>query len=209
MIAAAAFVLVPAQQAAAQVCSGFPAQQGQYSLGGHWSNSVGLLTDRAGTALGVEASLNRPGNAGVFGVVNLITPDTEGENHAAFGVGASYEIGGFIPAVPEWLSICPVASLTYTQIDGNAHFGVPLGVGFGTTIGVPDGPFTLLGYAIPSFRLVRVALDDINWENRFGVGFGAMARFANAFYVGIEFDRAFVDDADFDFALRGGILFPR
>jgi hypothetical protein len=209
LVAFAAFALVSAQEAAAQVCAGYPAQQGQYSLGARWSNSVGLLSPGTGTALGVEASLNRPGNAGVFGIVNLISPDTDGENHAAFGLGASYEIGGFIPAVPTWLSVCPVASVTYTQVDGNATFGLPLGLGFGATIGVPDAPFNLQAYAIPTFRLVRLGLSDINWDNNFGVGLGAMARFGNAFYVGIEFDRAFVDDANFDFALRGGITLPR
>jgi hypothetical protein len=208
VVAIGALLAYSASEAAAQACAGFPAAQGQFSLGARWSSSVGVLTDGEGTALGVEGSLNRFGRAAVFGVLNLITPDDDGDQHAAVGVGAAYDITDMIPALPTWLNVCPVASVTYTQIDGNARFGIPLGIGFGASIGVPEGPFTLMPYAIPTFRLVRFGLDEINWENNFGIGFGALARF-DMFYVGVEFDRMFVDDADFDIALRGGIRFPR
>jgi hypothetical protein len=205
--AVAAMLAFTAANASAQACAGYPAAQGQFSLGGHWSNSVGLLDGgNTGTALGVEGSLNRLGNAAVFARLNLITPDDD-DRHAAFGLGAAYEIGGFIPAVPTWLRICPVASVTFSQVDGNARFGVPLGLGFGMELPVEN--FALLPYAVPTFRLVNLGLDDIGWEHNFGIGLGVLARLANLLYVGVEFDRNFVDDANFDFAIRGGVLFPR
>jgi hypothetical protein len=185
------------------VCAGFPTAEGQFSVGARFSQPV------VGNTLGVEASLNRPGNAGVFGYVNIISPEGDADRQSVIGIGASYDVGGFIPAIPEFLSVCPLASVTMQRWDGNTYFGIPLGIGFGTEIGLPDGPIVILPYAIPQFTLVQVGLDNVTWDHNFGIGFGAMARFANAFYAGVEFGRAFVEGADFNIAFRGGVTFPR
>jgi hypothetical protein len=201
--AAAAMVLIPTEEAAAQVCAGFPAAQGQYSLGLRYAQPV------VGNTLGIEGSLNRVGNAAVFGNVNLISPEGEADRQTVVGLGAAYEVGTLVPAIPEFISVCPMASVNMSRYDGNTRFSIPLGIGFGTTIGLPDGPIVILPYAIPQFNLVQVGLDNVSWDHNFGIGFGAMARVGPGIYGGVEFGRAFVEGADFDIAFRGGITFPR
>jgi hypothetical protein len=209
IVAAAAAVLlaVPAQEASAQACAGWPAGQGQFSVGPRFAGAA-WTGDDVGGSFGVEAGLNRVGNAAVFGYLDLVSGINAEDRDPVIGFGAAYEVGNLVPALPGWVSVCPVASVAAHRIDGTTYFSVPLGLGFGTEVGAP-GALTVLPYAIPQFQLFQAGLDDITWDHRFGIGFGALARIGNVGYAGVEFNRAFVDGADFDLALRGGITFPR
>ncbi len=208
--AIAAILALPAGEASAQACAGWPAAQGQFSVGARFAAEPWTAAE-LGSSLGVEAGLNRVGNAAVFGYVDLVSREVnEVEDNGrdpVIGLAAAYEIGTLVPALPGWLSACPVASVAMQRIDETTYFSIPLGLGFGTSIEIEG--ITVMPYAIPQFQLFQVGIDDLTWDHQFGIGFGAMARLADMFYAGIEFNRAFVDGAEFDFALRGGITFPR
>jgi hypothetical protein len=208
--ATAAFVLVPAADAAAQACAGYPAAQGQFSLGGRFAAEA-WTGEGVGASFGVEGSLNRLGNAAVFAHLNLVSGigDDDDARDPVVGVGAAYQLAQFIPALPDWLQVCPVASVVLHRVDDTSYFSIPLGLGFGTELAIPDAPVVLMPYAIPQFQLFQIGVDELTWDHRFGIGFGALARLGNVFYVGAEFNRAFVDGASFDAAIRGGITFPR
>lgn len=199
-LAGAAALVFAAAPAAAQVCAGQPTAPGQTSIGARASFPTG------GTQLGIEASRNWNNPLGVFVNLNLLLPDADdADNVAVIGGGFAYEVGGFIPAVPEWLSICPVAAVTVTTGDVTT-FNIPVGVGFGTRIAANG--FEILPFAIPQFVLTRVSIDGVSTSDQnFGIGFGGFAKFSGV-YGGVTLNRVFVDGASTDIAFQGGLVFP-
>jgi hypothetical protein len=203
VIAAAAIALaVSAVPAAAQICSGYPTSPGQTSIGLRASFPTGATT------LGVEASRNWLNPLGAFATVNLLMPDADDEdNVTAVGLGFAYEVTDFLPAVPAWLSVCPVAAVT-VDFGTKTGFTIPLGVGFGTSFGTGEG-FEILPFVIPQFVLTRVSTDGLTTTDNqdFGIGFGAFAKFSGV-YGGVTLGKVFVSNRDVDIAFQGGLTFP-
>jgi hypothetical protein len=202
MIAAAAIALaISAVPAAAQICSGYPTAPGQTSIGLRASFPTG------GTTVGVEASRNWMNPLGAFASVNLLMPEADGaDNVTAVGLGFAYEVTDFLPALPAWLSVCPVAGVT---VDFGTHTGftIPLGVGFGTSFGTAEG-FEILPFVLPQFVLTRISIDDVTFSDQnFGIGFGAFAKFSGV-YGGVTLGKIFVEGTDVDIAFQGGLTFP-
>jgi hypothetical protein len=100
-------LVLTTQAAEAQICSGYPTAPGQTSVGLRASFPTGA------TVIGVEASRNWLNPLGAFATFNLRMPDDDDADSAPlFGVGFAYEVTDFLPAVPQWLSACPLASVT-------------------------------------------------------------------------------------------------
>jgi len=193
---------VPTTQALAQTCAAFPTMAGEGSVGAVVSFPNG------GTGLGVDGSWNWPGPIGIFASFTLERPDEEDvEDLSIFGGGVAYEVGQLIPAVPEWMTLCPVAAVNFSSLDGSTTLAFPLGIGFATPFELtPDG-LMIIPHLMPQFVLTRISASDISVsDHNFGIGFGALARFG-ALYGGASFNRLFVDSADIDWALRAGLTF--
>jgi hypothetical protein len=186
----------------AQVCAGYAAVPGAFSAGANVANVPG------GTSLGLEGSYNYTSPFSSFARFNLVRPEDEGENQSIVGVGVSYEITDFVPIIPTWLEVCPLAAVGLSSVDGTSEFRVPLGVGVGTTIPLIAGTVDLMPFAVPQFVLTRISIDDVSVsDHNFGIGFGALARFSNI-YAGVTADKDFVDASDIDVSFRAGVTFP-
>jgi hypothetical protein len=194
-------LFLAAAPAAAQICSGYPTARGQTSVG------LRASFPTEGTTVGIEASRNWQNPLGVFANLNLLMPDAdEADNVAIGGVGLAYEITEFVPAVPEWLSVCPTAAVTIQGGDATT-FTVPVGVGFGTTIGTAEG-FSILPFVMPQFVMTRVSLDDVTvTDHNFGIGAGVFARFSGV-YGGVTFGRIMASEEDATITFQGGLTFP-
>jgi hypothetical protein len=194
-------LFLAAAPAAAQICSGFPTARGQTSVG------LRASFPTEGTTIGVEASRNWLNPLGVFANLNLLMPDADdADNIAIGGLGFAYEVGDFIPAVPQWLSVCPTAAVTIQGGDATT-FTFPVGLGFGTSIGTPEG-FSILPFVMPQFVTTRVSLDGINTtDHNFGIGAGVFARFGGV-YGGVTFGRIMASEEDATIAFQGGLVFP-
>lgn len=200
--AAGALALIAgAQPAAAQICAAQVTSPGQ--------SSIGLRAGFSdGTSIGVEAARNWNNPLGAFASVDLrLSDDDADRNEPTIGAGLAWEIGDYLPPVPAWLSICPVAALAVSFGDNVTTLNIPLGVGFGTVIGTGEG-FQILPYIMPQFVFVRISTDELTLtDNDFGIGFGAFAKFPGV-YGGITFNRLFETGADIDWTLRAGLTFP-
>jgi hypothetical protein len=198
--AGAAAIATAAAPAAAQVCAGQPTAPGQTSIGARASFPTG------GTQLGIDAGRNWNNPLGVFVSLNLLMPDDdEADNVAVIGGGFAYEVGEFLPPVPAWLSICPVAAVNVTTGDVTT-LNIPLGVGFGMSIAANG--FEILPFVIPQFVITRMSVDDVTVsDNNFGIGFGGFAKFSGV-YGGVTLNRIFVDNTDTDIAFQAGLVFP-
>jgi hypothetical protein len=202
---AAVFGLIAVPEAEAQFCAGYPTMSGQSSLG-----VKAAFPDR-GDIFGVEGSYNMAGPLAVFASFNLLMPADDGHDHdhdnvSIFGGGVAYEVGGFIPAIPAGLSVCPVAAVGFSTDHGATTLTVPVGIGFGTVIGAEG--ISVMPYVMPQFVLTRISARDVDVlsDTNFGIEAGFLARFAN-FYAGVTLNRLFVDHADTDFAIRAGLTF--
>jgi hypothetical protein len=189
-------------QADAQTCAGYPAMPGALAAGASFASPPG------GTSLGVEASYNYAGPMGSFAHFNLVTPEGDGERASIIGAGVSYDIAGFVPAIPTWLSTCPLAAVSVTRVDGTTEFTIPVGVGFGMTIPLVADAIDIMPFAIPQFVLTRLSVEGATVrDHNFGIGFGALARFANI-YAGVTANRDFVEAAEIDLSIRAGLTIP-
>lgn len=187
--------------AAAQVCQGYPTAPGQTGIGLRASFPTG------GTLFGVEAGRNWMNPLGVVANLNLQVPDDDdADNVPVAGVAFAYELAEFVPAIPTWLSVCPVAGISVGFGDAT-EFRVPLGVGFGASYGTPDG-FAIQPFVRPQFVLTRISIDDIDVnDNNFGIAFGAFAKFSGV-YGGVTLGKDFISGSDLDVMIQGGLVFP-
>jgi hypothetical protein len=185
----------------AQVCAGYAAMPGSLSAGANVANPPG------GSSLGMEASYNFTNPLGVFGSFNLVRPEGEA-NHSIIGGGVSYEVTDFVPIVPAWLSVCPLAGVSLSSVNGASTLTMPVGMGFGTTIPILPGAVDVMPFMAPQFVMTRVSVDDVSMtDHNFGIGFGALARVSNL-YAGVTAGKEFVEAADIDVAFRAGVTIP-
>lgn len=197
---AAVFGLVAVSDANAQYCAGFPTAGGQASLG------LRASFPASGDVFGVEGSYNMMGPLAVFGSANLASPANDGDDYGIFGAGVAFDISNMVPPVLPGFSVCPVAAISFSSVDGDTNMRIPLGVGFAADFGTPGGP-TVMPYAIPQFVLMRFGHDGhTDTVNEFGIEAGFLARFGGL-YAGVALNRLFVDQADNDFAVRVGWTF--
>lgn len=195
---AATAALTFAGTASAQICAGFPTMDGQASL----AAVVNFPEDL--DEFGVEGSYNLAGplalNAG------YLRTDAGDATANSFTGGASFDITSMVGPQPASISLCPVASFTYTNFgDDLSAYTVPVGLGFGTSL--PIGATSQLQpYVIPQLVLGRLNLggESSDWENDFGLRGGANVTFGQ-FFVGAEVNTLFVDGSDAVFGVKGGI----
>jgi hypothetical protein len=204
MITAAAgalMLVLAAAPAAAQICSGYPTMPGQTSVGLRASFPTG------GTSIGVEASRNWRNPLGVFANLNLLMPDDdELDNQTVAGLGFAYEVTEMLPAIPQALSVCPVAAVTLQGGDATT-LTFPLGVGFGTSVDVAEG-FAIQPFVMPQFVLTRVSVDNVTVsDHNFGFGAGAFATFGGV-YGGVTLGKIMASGTDVTIAFQGGLLLP-
>jgi hypothetical protein len=199
-LAGAVALVFAAAPASAQVCAGMPTAPGQTSIGARASFPTG------GTQFGIEAGRNWNNPLGVFVNLNLLMPEDDNEdNVAVIGGGFAYEVGDFIPAVPAWLSICPLVAVAVTTGDAT-RFDIPVGVGFGTRIAANG--FEILPFVIPQFVITRVSVDGVTFsDNNFDIGFGGYAKFSGV-YGGVTLNRVFMDETDTAITFHAGLVFP-
>lgn len=194
---AAAAALTFAGTASAQICAGFPTMDGQASL----AAVVNFPEDI--DEFGVEGSYNLAGplalNAGYLRTD--LGSDATVNN---FTVGAAFDITSMVGPQPASISLCPVASFTYSDVsDGGSTSTVPVGLGFGTALPV-GATSSLQPYVIPQIVLSRVNTDGAEWGNEFGLRGGANLTFGQ-FFVGAEVNTLFVEGSDAVFGIKGGI----
>jgi hypothetical protein len=200
---AAAFAFLLPGLAEAQVCAGYASPPGSLAAGAN------IATPTGGSSIGVEASYDFTNPLGVFAGFNLVRPDGEGVNHSILGVGVSYEVTDYVPIVPAWLSVCPVAAVSLSTVEGTSQLTLPLGMGFATTLPIMPGAIDLIPFAVPQFVATRVSVDNVApfTDYNFGIGFGALARMG-PLYGGVTAGKEFVEAADIDLAVRAGLTFP-
>jgi hypothetical protein len=203
ILPAAAFLAFSLPSVAeAQVCAGYPAMPGSFSAGANVAMPTG------GTSLGVEGSYNYNSPFSSFARFNLVRPEGGGDNQSIIGAGVAYEVTDFVPIIPAWLDVCPVAAVSLSSIDGTTQFTVPLGVGFGTTLPLVAGTVDVMPFVVPQFVVTRASVEGVTLsDHNFGIGFGAMARFASL-YAGVTANKDFVDASDVDLAFRAGVTIP-
>lgn len=191
-----------AAPAAAQICAGYPNSPGQTSVGLRASFPTG------GTTIGVEASRNWTNPMAAFVNLNLLMPDDDdADNTPIIGGGLAYEIGDMITAAPAWLSICPVAGVTFMSQNDVTQLTFPLGVGFGMTIATTED-FSINPFVIPQFVLMRVSSDDVSTSSSdFGLGAGGIIKFRGV-YGTVTLGKVFADDRDTEITIAGGLTFP-
>lgn len=192
-VLALAVAAVPVQ---AQYCAGYPTVAGQTSIGG----IVGF--PEGGLSLGVEANVNLAGPLAFTGNFNLLVPDEDGADRLnVFGAGVAYEMGQVLPVTG--LSVCPVAAVSVTPVDGLTTLEFPLGLGFATAFGAEG--MNLVAHAMPQFVLFRVG--DEPFEHNFRISAGLTGIFG-PLYAGAQLGRPFTEGADITFAVRGGAIIP-
>jgi hypothetical protein len=174
--AAAAAVLVMAGSAGAQVCAGFPTNDGQGTLGG-LANFAGDVDQ-----YGAEGSVNLMGplavNAGF-----LYSKDGEDELNTFRG-GLALDISSFVSAMLPGISVCPNVRADYSSEDGATRYTVPIGLGLGATLPMGGPDMTLTPYVIPALVWQRFELGVLDEsETNFGVRGGADLNF-DRFFLG-------------------------
>jgi hypothetical protein len=197
-VAAVAF----AQAAEAQVCAGFPSSERGFYFGGRYDF---LPADVS--SLGVEAAYNAAGPLSVFGGLNVLSHEHDGETDTVnqFRVGTAFELASLGAMIGPRFSTCPTVEARWMSEDGSTLMEIPVGLGIGVDLGTPGGP-AISAYAQPQFVFFRFT-DDVlptDTENKFAVVGGAMVGFGQI-VVGGEVRNIFDDNADPTFGIRVGI----
>lgn len=211
--------------AGAQVCAGFPTDNGQTSL------SIAANFPENADQFGAELSANVPGPLAVFGGYTRTTlSDSTGQHANTFSAGAALDIGQqFQGAFPLALSACPVASANLTQLEGVDVWRVPVGVGLGGRIAVgPPGTLELMPFVMPQLVWTRVDYEENARSNGglFGSLFGSpdeptpqdseetnlalrsgLLLGAGRFYFGAEFNNILNDRVDPVLGVKAGVRF--
>lgn len=184
--AVALFLALPAA-AAAQACTGWGTQPGQYAIG------AGITSYSNATEYRVETQANLPGAlaSGVY----LGAVDLDGIDENAFVVGGrlTYDI----PRDAYWL--CPLAGLRYERLSDEfegltesiSSLLVPLGLGVGTMLPAGDSAI-LLPYLQGGLMYGRVSASVDGSLNGNGVGFAGSDSDVGYFVqigTGVDFGR--------------------
>jgi hypothetical protein len=200
-LAAAVTLLATANEAASQVCIGFPTARGQTAA------ALTLGFPAGGNDIGVEVGHHRQGGVSAFGGVTLSRPD-EGDGVTSIGAGAAFSVPELRAALPVGLFSCPVVSVAVATGGGAGAdnvVSVPLGLGLGTI--VPLGPtMTLSPYAVPQIRWRseggETRTDPLVEAGAILVGFAGPR-----IYVGGTINRIFVEEAASVFGIKAGLIF--
>ncbi|HVG43121.1 MAG TPA: hypothetical protein VM890_00270 [Longimicrobium sp.] len=212
-IAAAVAALMVAGSASAQVCAGFPTNDGQGTIGA-------LATFPSDfDQYGVEGSYNLTGplavNAGYIYSKGHDddSVDEEDDNLNTFRGGLALDLSTFVGNLLPGISLCPNVRADYTTEDGVTLWQVPIGLGFGASLPVGGPDMTLTPYVIPALVWTRAdiggGIDDS--ETNFGIRGGADLSF-DRFYLGgtvewVDAPHPFNGQTKAIFGVRAGFKF--
>ncbi|HYW06209.1 MAG TPA: hypothetical protein VE913_04580 [Longimicrobium sp.] len=194
--------------AGAQICAGYPTADRGLSFGARADFPDNL------DSFGVEASYNAAGPLSVFGGLNVVSvEDVDNSDQDVYFVGAALETPSIGAMIGPTVSVCPQARFEYVDIEGASAFNIPIGLGFGTTLGSTVGGGTISPYVIPQLVISRYEADDNGGadgasesDTYFGVRGGALLGFGQV-YVGGEVNYLAGDNSDAVFGIRAGLRF--
>lgn len=194
--------------AGAQICAGYPTADRGLSFGARAD-----FPDKL-DSFGVEASYNASGPLSVFGGLNVVSvEDVDDSDQDVYFVGAALETPSLGAMIGPTVSVCPQARFEYLDIEGGSAYNIPIGLGFGTTLGSTLGGASISPYVIPQLVISRFEADDIGGvdgasesDTNFGVRGGALLGFGQV-YVGGEVNFLAGDNSDAVFGIRAGLRF--
>jgi len=194
--------------AGAQICAGYPTADRGLSFGARAD-----FPDNK-DSFGVEASYNASGPLSVFGGLDVVsTEGVDDSDRDTYFVGAALETPSIGAMIGPTVSVCPQAQFRYTDIVGGSAYDIPIGLGFGTTLGSSLGGAAISPYVIPQLVIRRLEGDDIGGadgdsesDTYFGVRGGALLGFGQV-YVGGEVNFLAGDNSDAVFGIRAGLRF--
>jgi hypothetical protein len=193
-----AFSLLGATQSQAQACIGFPNTAGQVAVGVTSSFPTG------GNTFGAEAGYNFAGPLAAFVGFGIFSPDAEGASDiTSLGGGVAFDLPALAAVLPAGLQTCPTASFVFDDLDQTDAYSIPIGVGFGTSLGIGDG-LAFNPYVIPQLNLYRSP--DSN-SSDFLLELGGLVTIGNTFYAGATVNRFFVENAESVFGIKLGARF--
>lgn len=200
-VLAAVAALGVTQVAEAQICAGFPSSERGFYFGGR----MDFPADE--TSLGVEAAYNAAGPLSVFGGLNVLSHDHDGESHTAnqFRVGAAFELAQLAAMIGPRVSTCPTVEARWVTEDGRTDMEIPIGLGIGADLNYGTGP-SIAAYVQPQLVILRTSGTGLatTSSNNFGLTAGAMLGFGQVM-VGGEIRQIFITDGDPVFGIRVGL----
>jgi hypothetical protein len=193
--------------AQAQICAGFPTSDRGMYFGGRADFPEDL------DSYGVEANYNFSGPLGVYGGLNVISLDGDGDDDESedeiYG-GLAFEIASVGLMIGPRVSACPVVEARFMDFEGlGSSLQIPIGFGVGASLGIPMLP-SASAYVQPQLVISRFDFDDdlteadTETETDFGIKAGANVGFG-LITVGGEVRHVFIDEADPVFGIRVGI----
>lgn len=205
---AAVATLAFAGTAQAQICAGYPTGDRGLYFGARADFPEDL------DSYGVEANYNFSGPLGVYGGLNVISADVDGEDESEdeLYAGVAFELVNLGLMIGPRVSSCLVGEGRFMSFEGLGNtMQFPIGLGIGASLGVPGIPVS--GYVQPQLVITRIEFDDdlgleddSETETDFGIKAGANIGFG-LITVGGEVRHVFVDEADPVFGIRAGIRF--
>jgi hypothetical protein len=191
--------------AGAQICAGFPTvdRQGTVGVSTQFPDGADF-----GDVWGVEGSYNVPGPLSVFGGLTVV----QGGDANSWTAGAALELPRAAAALGSNVSICPLSSISYTDVDGLASIiTIPLALGIGATwtdvSGIGVSP--VIAPQVVYSRLsvdddLGIDEDDLD-EEEFNVGIaGNLIVTYRGVWAAGTVAHVFVDDAEPTFGIRLG-----
>ena len=205
--AAAVALAVPAQ---AQICAGYPTGDRGMYFGGRAD-----FPDEV-KSYGVEANYNFSGPLGVYGGLNVLSPEDDGPGEDDGSVdelyaGVAFEAASLGLMIGPRVSACLVGEVRNMSEDGVSYNEFPIGLGIGASLGVPGIPVS--GYVQPQLVISRIDIDELDideTDTSFGIKAGANIGFG-LITVGGEVRHLFIDEDDLflrdetTFGIRAGI----
>lgn len=205
-ILAAVAALGFAQVAEAQVCAGFPSSERGFYFGARYDFGSTQFPGDDITALGVEAAYNAAGPLSVFGGLNVVSHDHDGESDSVnqFRIGAAFEVPALAAMMGPRISACPMVEARIVSENDATFMEIPLGLGIGGDLNFGTGP-NLSAYVQPQIVFFRLSGDGATIsENDFGITTGVMAGFGQV-TVGGELRHIFDTGRDPVFGIRVGL----
>ena len=201
-VLAAVAALGVTQVAEAQICAGFPSSERGFYFGGRIDFPPADVS-----SLGVEAAYNAAGPLSVFGGLNVLSHDHDGETDTVnqFRVGAAFELAQLAAMIGPRVSTCPMVEARWMSEDGSTYMEIPVGLGIGADMSFGTGP-TLGAYVQPQIVFLRITDDVVPTvtDNNFGITAGVMAGFGQI-TVGGELRQVFETGSDPVFGIRVGL----
>lgn len=191
--------------AGAQICAGFPTadRQGTFGVSTQFPDGADF-----GDVWGVEASYNTPGPLSVFGALTVV----QGGDANSWTAGAALELPQAAAALGPNVSICPLSSISYTDIDGLASvITIPLALGIGATwtdvSGIGVSPVIAPQVVYSHFSVdedLGIPEDELTEDEfNFGVTGNLIVSYRGVWAAGTV-AHVFVDDAEPTFGIRLG-----